>query len=318
MSGPRGAGGSIIPLYVRAQIAHGLEEAGYGYWGFSPAASPRGGYEVYGVKALGTYSEGYLSYEVGPPVPPRPDASFDPIRPTASSRRMPRSSPCVTPLTRRSPISSALSSSFPIYGPLGFQDSVDVSTGVASGCILALDQGMIMAAIANELADDAMQHAFSDGPVEQAIRPLIAVEEFSAGLPGHLAEQPDDQLGHRLVLAAGGVAGRAQRQGALAIGQGHLQAPQVVVVGGLVQDQHDRPAGPAGQERSGHLGPDLVRVDAVVGQEPLDPPLDAGRLGVAGYGHGELAGLAVLGEGHGEAEVGHGLGLVGTNPTFVS
>ena len=49
---------------------------------------------------------------------------------------------------------------------------------------------MIMAAIANELADDAMQHAFSDGPVEQVIRPLIAVEEFSAGLPGQaVAEQ---------------------------------------------------------------------------------------------------------------------------------
>ncbi len=56
-------------LYVRAQIAHGLEEVGYGYWGFSPAASPRGGYEVYGVKALGTYSLGYFFYEIGPPVP---------------------------------------------------------------------------------------------------------------------------------------------------------------------------------------------------------------------------------------------------------
>lgn len=58
------------PLYVRAQIAHGLEEVGYGYWGFSPAASPRGGYEVYGVKALGTYTLGYFSYEIGPPVLP--------------------------------------------------------------------------------------------------------------------------------------------------------------------------------------------------------------------------------------------------------
>ena len=69
------------PLYVRAQIAHGLEEVGYGYWGFSPAASPRGGYEVYGVKALGTYTLGYFSYEIGPPVPATPDASFDPIHP---------------------------------------------------------------------------------------------------------------------------------------------------------------------------------------------------------------------------------------------
>ena len=62
---------------------------------------------------------------------------------------------------------------------------------MTSGCILALDQGMIMAAIANELADDTMQHSFSDGQVEQIVRPLIAVEQFSAGQPGQLnAVQP--------------------------------------------------------------------------------------------------------------------------------
>ena len=75
---------------------------------------------------------------------------------------------------------------FPIYSGLGFLDSVDVSTGVASGCVLAVDQGMIMAAIANALDDDAMQHAFSDGPIEQAIRPLVAQEEFFDGTAGRL------------------------------------------------------------------------------------------------------------------------------------
>ena len=53
-------------------------------------------------------------------------------------------------------------------------------------CVLTVDQGMIMAAIANELAEDAMRHAFSDGRIEQAIRPLIAMEEFSVGLPVQL------------------------------------------------------------------------------------------------------------------------------------
>ena len=49
------------PLYVRAQIKHGLEEEDRrGYWGFSPAASPRGGCQFYGVKALGTYAPGLL------------------------------------------------------------------------------------------------------------------------------------------------------------------------------------------------------------------------------------------------------------------
>jgi hypothetical protein len=43
------------------------------------------------------------------------------------------------------------------------------------------DRRMIMAAIANALADDAIRHAFSDGPVDRAIRPLIEPEEFTAG-----------------------------------------------------------------------------------------------------------------------------------------
>jgi 2-methylcitrate dehydratase PrpD len=58
---------------------------------------------------------------------------------------------------------------------------VNVSSGEVSGSVLALDQGMILAAIANALADNAMQHAFSDGAIEEAIRPLIAPEEFTAG-----------------------------------------------------------------------------------------------------------------------------------------
>ena len=175
------------PLYVRAQIAHGLDEVGYGYWGFSPAASPRGGYEVYGVKALGTCSAGYFSYEGGPPVKPplmphSTRSAHGIVTPHASFLAL-RYAPHEAVANLR-----ALSGGLPIYGPLGFQDSVDVSVGVTSGRILALDQGMIMAAIANELTDNAMQHAFSDGRVEQVVRPLIAVEQFSAGMSGQLIE----------------------------------------------------------------------------------------------------------------------------------
>ena len=305
------------PLYVRAQIAHGLEEVGYGYWGFSPASSPRGGYEVYGVKAIGTSSEGYRSYEVGPPVPPRltPDATGSAhgvVTPYAAFLAL-RYAPHEAIANLR-----LLSKSFPIYSPLGFQDSADISTGVISGCILTLDQGMIMAAIANELVDDAMQHLFSDGPIEQAIRPLIAVERFSAGLPGHLAEQPADQRRHRPGLAAGGIADRPDRQRPLAVSQRQLQAPQVVAVEGLVEDQHDRPAGPAGEDRPGQLRPGRLGVEAVVGQGPLEPPLGRRRGGVPRRHRGELTAVAVSGQGLGEAEVGQGLGLVGTNPTFVS
>ena len=39
------------PLTVAAQIHHGLVDAEYGYWGFSPANIPEGGYTDYGVDA---------------------------------------------------------------------------------------------------------------------------------------------------------------------------------------------------------------------------------------------------------------------------
>jgi len=168
------------PLYARAQIEHGLAEAGYGYWGFSPAKSPKGRYRVYGVKSLGTWPEGYLSYDMNGIVPEAlqinstPRFSHGVVTPHAAFLGL-RYAP-------REAMDNlhAQAASFPIYGPLGFHDSVDVSAGVVSGCVIAVDQGMIMAAIANELDDDYMRHAFSDGAVEQKVRPLIAMEQFSA------------------------------------------------------------------------------------------------------------------------------------------
>ncbi len=181
------------PLYVQAQIKHGVQETGYRYWGFSPAASPRGGYQVYGVKALGTYSQGYFSHEVGPPiltpVGSRPSNSLHVVVTPHASFLALRYAPHEAVANLR-----ALAVAFPIYSTLGFQDSVDVSVGVVAGCILTLDQGMTMAAIANALADDALQHAFCDGAVEQSIRPLIAAEEFSAGPPRELANVQQQPL----------------------------------------------------------------------------------------------------------------------------
>ncbi len=49
------------PLHVRAQREHGLDEAGYGYWGFSPSSDPFAGYREYGVDALGLNPDGYFS-----------------------------------------------------------------------------------------------------------------------------------------------------------------------------------------------------------------------------------------------------------------
>ena len=58
-----GSWGMNHPLSVRAQIHHGLTEAGYGYWGFSPANNPEGGYDVYGVDGIGMDADGNASNE---------------------------------------------------------------------------------------------------------------------------------------------------------------------------------------------------------------------------------------------------------------
>jgi hypothetical protein len=46
---------------------------------------------------------------------------------------------------------------------------------------MALDQGMVMAALGNELAGDRLQRYFSQGAVERAVRPCWPREEFTAG-----------------------------------------------------------------------------------------------------------------------------------------
>ena len=48
-------------VYVRGQIAHGLDDAQYGHWGFSPASDPFGEYREYGVDLMGLDSAGYTS-----------------------------------------------------------------------------------------------------------------------------------------------------------------------------------------------------------------------------------------------------------------
>jgi hypothetical protein len=175
------------PLTVRAQIHHGMEEAGYGYWGFSPSNTPEGGYSVYGVDAIGMDPAGNPSNEDKTLVdhgfegcPGRP-ATPDPA-PSAYTNGV------VTPhasfLALRYAPEEALGNldrlrrDFPsIYDKWGFRDSVNVGTGAVSGSYLSLDQGMIMAAIGG----DIVRRAFADRDMERALRPVIGIEQFGAG-----------------------------------------------------------------------------------------------------------------------------------------
>src|SRR5215204_5834986 len=181
--GPR-SWGINHPLYVRAQIEHGLQEAGYDYWGFSPSNNPAGGYREYGVDPIGMEPNGYTSDEERTTT----DYGFDACRPPVA--QAPFGQGVVTPhasfialrWAREAALANLakLRTTFPAsYGPGGFYDAVNVKTGQVSLYHLALDQGMIMLAIANELKNDRERSY-----IEKAlapIKPLIAQEEFTAG-----------------------------------------------------------------------------------------------------------------------------------------
>ncbi len=184
------------PLTVAAQIHHGLVEAGYGYWGFSPANIPEGGYHEYGVDALGLNPEGYPSNEDNTFV----DDGFAGYRdPTADPPPSAYTNGVVTPhasflALRWAPGAvmanlARLEAGFRIYDRWGFRDSVNVQTGVVSDSYLSLDQGIIMASIGNALGKDMLRRAFADRQLRQALQPVISLEEFNAA--------PRDRAGPR-------------------------------------------------------------------------------------------------------------------------
>ena len=173
------------PLYVRAQIEHGKDEAHYGYWGFSPSNNPDGGYREYGVDQIGLRPDGYASdqeltlvdHGFGDCRPAQPD-------PVSYGRGVvtPHASFLALDFERGQALANLakLRRNFDAYGAGGFYDAIDIVSGKVSRYYLALDQGMVMAAIANELTHDRLQSYFAR-EVETAVRPVIGMEEFTAG-----------------------------------------------------------------------------------------------------------------------------------------
>jgi Ca2+-binding RTX toxin-like protein len=189
-----GSWGTNHPLVVDAQIHHGLVEAGYGYWGFSPANVPEGGYRTYGVDGIGSDAGGYPSNNDNtlidhgwegcpgrPPVPDPPPSAYTNgvVTPHAAFLALQyRPREALADLAK-------LERDFPgLYTGLGFLDSVNVDTGTVSNAYLSLDQGMIMAAIGNALEDGLMRRAFATRDVERRLRPVIGVEEFASSPRG--------------------------------------------------------------------------------------------------------------------------------------
>ena len=150
-------------------------DADYGYWGFSPASDPLGGYREYGVDAIGHDTDGYavrrradqrrrrVRRAAGRPQP-MPDVTA-----TASSPRTRRSWPCRTRPARRWP---TWPTSRPTSTPTGRAASTTPSPSTparVANRYLSLDQGMIMGALGNVLANDILHKSFTHGEVRRAL-----------------------------------------------------------------------------------------------------------------------------------------------------
>ena len=174
------------PLHVRAEREHGVDEANYGFWGFSPSSNPAGGYREYGVDALGMNPDGYFSDQENTNL----DLGFGDCR--KATKRNPRyRTGVVTPhasfLAMMFEQDGAVANLVRIeeklkaYGEGGFFDAVAID-GTVARRYLSLDQAMVMGALGNVLENDVLRRAFSTPDVESALRPVIGIEEFGAGL----------------------------------------------------------------------------------------------------------------------------------------
>jgi hypothetical protein len=178
------------PLYVQAQIEHGMDEAKYGYWGFSPSSNPAGGYREYGVDQLGidggsSETGGYTSDQERTTVTPAYlDCREAEPEPTSYGDGV------VTPHAVFLALEYApkaaldnlanLRADFDSYGPGGFYDAIAVRSGTVATRYLSLDQGMTMGALGNFLDDDSLRGYFVSDQVERELKPLMRMERFSA------------------------------------------------------------------------------------------------------------------------------------------
>jgi len=174
-------------LTVRAQREFGLDDAKYGYWGFSPASRPGGGYTAWGVDAIGMDPAGYVSDMEGTNF----DAGFAGVR--AGTNPNPAwGDGVVTPhaafLAMQYEPRQAFDNLVKIerelkaYGEGGFYDAVAVKSGLIAKRYLSLDQAMVLGAIGNVFCDNMIRRHFIKGEVQSTIKPLIGIEEFGAGV----------------------------------------------------------------------------------------------------------------------------------------
>ncbi len=172
------------PITVAVQQRHGAD-AGYGYWGFSPASDPFGGYAEYGVDLAGMRADGYGSDREKTDVDiDRPGCSTgtDPDPQFGDGVVTPHASFLALPYDLRGTLKNlrGIEKHLGAYGPGGFYDAVAVRSGTVAERYLSLDQSMVLAAIGNALTGDSLKDYLVDEAMERTLKPAIARQVFGA------------------------------------------------------------------------------------------------------------------------------------------
>jgi hypothetical protein len=164
---------------VEVQIKYATQQLQYKVWGMSPSstADDTGDYSGYGVEGLA-----FPYYGTGADAS-HPNlglsqchgcATEDVVTPHASFIALD-----VAPQQAYANI-QALRTDYPgLYGPVGFFDAVNPTTGAVGHRDLVLDQSMIMGALDNALNDRAIQRDFARDPVSWAAHTYLSLETFS-------------------------------------------------------------------------------------------------------------------------------------------
>jgi Putative glucoamylase/Protein of unknown function (DUF3131) len=164
---------------AQVQMQYATHQLHYPVWGLSPSSTPddTGGYATYGVEGL------VFPYHGGGADASHPNLGLSQchgcnteavVTPHASFLALD-----VLPQEAFGNI-QALRTLYPgIYGPYGFFDAVNPTTGSIGHRYLVLDQSMIMAALDNALDDRAMQQHFAHDPVSCAAQRYLSSEAMS-------------------------------------------------------------------------------------------------------------------------------------------
>ena len=176
--GPQGFGLADLRT-AQVQIRYATQQLHYPVWGMSPSstADDTGDYGGYGVEGLA-----FPYYGTGADAAHPNEglsqchgcATEDVVTPHASFIALD-----VVPQQAYANI-QALRTLYPgVYGPDGFFDAVNPTTGAVGHRYLVLDQSMIMAALDNALNNRAIQRDFARDPVSWAARTYLPLEKMT-------------------------------------------------------------------------------------------------------------------------------------------